>query len=162
MVLNLYYFFSFESPLLREVQWQHHNFSINCRSSKFPHAGKSCSTARNCLPLGTRQREWKLGWQEETFHLFSNFQGVRGPCIIHGEVLRVFGQTQWRANLQDFLVRYLLQLTTLERCRNVSIPLGRPGQGTNAHCSYTNLAEQGHYEIDQSEANDSHAHYRII
>lgn len=48
---------------------------------------------------------------------------------MQGEVLRVFGQTQWRANLQDYLMQYLLQLNTLERCRNVSIPLGMPVQG---------------------------------
>lgn len=41
----------------------------------------------------------------------------------------MFGQAAGeRANLQDYLMQYLLQLNTLERCRNVSIPLGMLAQ----------------------------------
>lgn len=86
------FFLPFANPLLSEAWWQHHNFSINCRSSKFPHDWKSCATTRNCLPFVIRQREWKLVCQEETFHVFSNVRGIRGPCIMQSEVLRVFGQ----------------------------------------------------------------------
>lgn len=51
------------------------------------------------------------------------------------EVLGVFGQPQWRTNPQDGLMKYMLELNTLERGRNVSIPLGMPVQGTNVYCS---------------------------
>lgn len=65
--LVLIFFSPFANPLLSEVWWQHHNFSINFRSSKFPHDWKPCSTTRNCLPFVIHQREWKLGWQERDF-----------------------------------------------------------------------------------------------
>ena len=91
----IFLFFSFfANPLLSEIWWQHHNFSSNCRSSKFPHDWKSGSIARNCFAFVIRQREWTLGWQEETFQVFSNLHGGGGPCIMQGKVLRMFGQTQ--------------------------------------------------------------------
>lgn len=90
----LSFFSFFANPLLSEIWWQHHNFSSNCRSSKFPHDWKSGSIARNCSAFVIRQREWKLGWQEETFQVFSNLHGGGGPCIMQGKVLRMFGQTQ--------------------------------------------------------------------
>lgn len=94
LVLNLSFFSFFANPLLSEIRWQQHNFSSNCRSSKFPHDWKSGSIARNCFAFVIRQREWKSGWQEETFQVFSNLHGGGGPCIMQGKVLRMFGQTQ--------------------------------------------------------------------
>lgn len=99
LVLNLSFFSFFANPLLSEIRWQHHNFSSNCRSSKFPHDWKSGSIARNCFAFVIRQRGWKLRWQEETCQVFSNLHGGGGPCIMQGKVLRMFGQTQSRANL---------------------------------------------------------------
>ena len=60
-------------------------------------------------------------------------------------------QDVWPDTIESKLVRCLmqclLQRNILERCRNVSIPLGMPVLGRNAHCSYTNLSKQDHYEI---------------
>lgn len=136
-------FIFFANPLLSEIWWQHHNFSINCRSSKFFHDWKSCYIARHCLPVVIHQREWKLGWQEETFHVFTNLHGARRPGIMQGRDLRVFGTIQWRTKPQDCLMQYLLQLNTSERCRNFFIPLV-PGQGSNVCSKFPNLTKRGY------------------
>lgn len=52
--------FIFANSPLGEMRWQHHNFSINCRDSEFPHDWKLFSHARHCLPVAIHQREWKL------------------------------------------------------------------------------------------------------
>lgn len=122
---------------------KHYNLVAIAEAPNFPMI-ENRSIARNCFAFVIHQREWKLGWQEETFQVFSNLHGG-GALHNARQVLRMFGQTQW----EQTEVRPFDGIATAEYFRKMQKCFYSLGMQCwrNAHCSYTNLSKQDHYEI---------------